>query len=153
MSFGEKLKKAKNLVWYGADQPYMSGDETEYYDDQEYVNNTVDFGETRSTQSVSPVREGQTYDFEVIHVTSLSENLGDMIITFKKNTPIILNFDEISSKDEAQRMIDIAYGLAKGLDGHLEEISENNYILSPVGFNVNSNIKSRNDSGIIQFDK
>ena len=71
-------------------------------------------------------------------VTVHPEAYADALVIgehFREGTPVIMNLTD-TSEDEARRIIDFAGGLAFGLHGTLEKVTNRVFLLSPQAFEV-----------------
>lgn len=71
---------------------------------------------------------------------------------FKAGTPVIVNLSA-TKPDVAKRLIDFASGLAYGLDGGLQKISEKVFMLTPANVDVSAEDRRRlRDKGLFNLE-
>lgn len=71
---------------------------------------------------------------------------------FKSGTPVIINFSA-TKPDVSKRLIDFASGLAYGLDGGLQKVSEKVFMLTPANVDVSAEDRRRlRDRGLFHLE-
>ncbi|MDR2538469.1 MAG: cell division protein SepF [Bifidobacteriaceae bacterium] len=110
---------------YGDDSNY----ETLELANQEYI-----IEESAQPRSMTTDKRGNR--ITVIHPVSYNDAplVGE---PYRNGVPVIMNLSKLDSKD-AKRFVDFAVGLAFGLYGHLEKVTEAVFLLSPQATAVES---------------
>ena len=57
-----------------------------------------------------------------------------ILSAFKENVPVILLLRKVKSSQHRQRIIDFCYGLVKGLDGEMESVDTDVFVLTPFDY-------------------
>ncbi len=102
----------------------------------------------RSRSTRRPVRrprsspaDDRRYQITTLHPTSFSEGrtIGEH---FRDGVPVILNLTEMAEAD-AKRLVDFAAGLAFGLRGTMERVTNRVFLLSPANVQVTAEDKAK----------
>ncbi|MBA3489956.1 MAG: cell division protein SepF [Longispora sp.] len=82
-----------------------------------------------------------TYRIMTLHPTTYNEarTIGER---FREGTPVIMNLTEMDEAD-AKRLVDFAAGLAFGLRGTIERVTNRVFLLSPVNVTVTAEDKAK----------
>jgi cell division inhibitor SepF len=105
---------------------------------------------TRDNLALSPqvavrerqvVEEEQRYQITTLHPTTYREarTIGEH---FRDGTPVIINLTEMDEGD-ARRLVDFAAGLAFGLRGTIERVTNRVFLLSPANVQVTAEDKAK----------
>ncbi len=105
---------------------------------------------TRDNLALSPqvqvreqrhVEEDQRYQITTLHPTTYREarTIGEH---FRDGTPVIINLTEMDEGD-ARRLVDFAAGLAFGLRGTIERVTNRVFLLSPANVQVTAEDKAK----------
>jgi cell division inhibitor SepF len=88
-----------------------------------------------------PVEEEQSYRITTLHPTTYNEarTIGEH---FRENVPVIMNLTEMDESD-AKRLVDFAAGLAFGLRGSIERVTNRVFLLSPANVSVTAEDKAK----------
>jgi len=88
-----------------------------------------------------PVEEDQRYQITTLHPTTYREarTIGEH---FRDGTPVIINLTEMDEGD-ARRLVDFAAGLAFGLRGTIERVTNRVFLLSPANVQVTAEDKAK----------
>ena len=88
-----------------------------------------------------PVEEEQRYQITTLHPTTYREarTIGEH---FRDGVPVIINLTEMDEGD-ARRLVDFAAGLAFGLRGTIERVTNRVFLLSPANVQVTAEDKAR----------
>jgi cell division inhibitor SepF len=88
-----------------------------------------------------PIEEERRYQITTLHPTTFSEarTIGEH---FRDGVPVILNLTDISEAD-AKRLVDFAAGLAFGLRGTMERVTNRVFLLSPANVTVTAEDKAK----------
>lgn len=142
-----KEKMEKVWGWFGMDQSEDRADydETEYdeeeqdeveYDEPEEQEEKKIWGR-RGTKVVN-MPQVQPIKVVISQPTNVDQavNICDLL---KEKKSIIVNLEYVD-KDTARRIIDIVYGAALALDGHIEKISKCIVLIAPVNYDVENEI-------------
>ncbi|HPU39654.1 MAG TPA: cell division protein SepF, partial [Microthrixaceae bacterium] len=62
--------------------------------------------------------------------------------TFKRNQPVILNLQNVD-RDLSRRLIDFGSGLCYGLEGNMERVTDQVFLLTPHGAQVSDDDRRR----------
>ena len=91
-------------------------------------------------QSVAAT-DDRRYQITTLHPTSFSEGrtIGEH---FRDGVPVILNLTEMAEAD-AKRLVDFAAGLAFGLRGTMERVTNRVFLLSPANVQVTAEDKAK----------
>ena len=81
------------------------------------------------------------YQITTLHLTSYSEarSIGEH---FRDGNPVIMNLTEMDEAD-AKRLVDFAAGLAFGVRGSMERVTNRVFLLSPPNIQVSAEDKAR----------
>jgi FtsZ-interacting cell division protein YlmF len=84
--------------------------------------------------NITAIKAGPLFSASLLEPTKFedSEKIGDSLISGRFT---ILNISNIS-REEAQRIIDFAFGLVYGLGGKIEPVSESVFLLAPKTISV-----------------
>ncbi|MBP3223385.1 MAG: cell division protein SepF [Actinomycetaceae bacterium] len=58
------------------------------------------------------------------------ESVREFAVPYRNGTPVILNLEDVPAEDQ-RRIVDFSSGLCFGLEGHLNRISDNVFLLTP----------------------
>lgn len=96
---------------------------------------------SRPTGAVRPLMPSASAKPHVVAPSSFNQaqELGDR---FKSNQPVILNLQG-ADKDLSRRLIDFASGLCYALNGHMERVAQNVYLITPSNVQVSAEDKRR----------
>ncbi|HEY3010134.1 MAG TPA: cell division protein SepF [Micromonosporaceae bacterium] len=85
--------------------------------------------------------DGQRYQITTLHPTTYREarTIGEH---FRDGVPVIINLTEMEEAD-ARRLVDFAAGLAFGLRGTIERVTNRVFLLSPANVQVTAEDKAR----------
>jgi cell division inhibitor SepF len=85
--------------------------------------------------------EEQRYTITTLHPTTYNEarTIGEH---FREGVPVIMNLTEMDESD-AKRLVDFAAGLAFGLRGSIERVTNRVFLLSPANVSVTAEDKAR----------
>jgi cell division inhibitor SepF len=88
-----------------------------------------------------PAEEEQPYRITTLHPTTYNEarSIGEH---FRENVPVIMNLTEMDESD-AKRLVDFAAGLAFGLRGSIERVTNRVFLLSPANVSVTAEDKAK----------
>ncbi|GIE96893.1 cell division protein SepF [Paractinoplanes rishiriensis] len=92
-------------------------------------------------QPSRPVEEEQRYQITTLHPTTYREarTIGEH---FRDGVPVIINLTEMDEGD-ARRLVDFAAGLAFGLRGTIERVTNRVFLLSPANVQVTAEDKAK----------
>jgi cell division inhibitor SepF len=87
------------------------------------------------------VEEDQRYQITTLHPTTYREarTIGEH---FRDGVPVIINLTEMDEGD-ARRLVDFAAGLAFGLRGTIERVTNRVFLLSPANVQVTAEDKAK----------
>lgn len=93
------------------------------------------------TPAPRPVEEDQRYQITTLHPTTYREarTIGEH---FRDGVPVIINLTEMDEGD-ARRLVDFAAGLAFGLRGTIERVTNRVFLLSPANVQVTAEDKAK----------
>jgi cell division inhibitor SepF len=97
---------------------------------------------TTVAERATPVEEDdRRYQITTLHPTTYNEarTIGEH---FRDNVPVIMNLTEMDEAD-AKRLVDFAAGLAFGLRGTIERVTNRVFLLSPANVQVTAEDKAR----------
>jgi cell division inhibitor SepF len=97
---------------------------------------------TTVSERVTPVDDDdRRYQITTLHPTTYNEarTIGEH---FRDNVPVIMNLTEMDEAD-AKRLVDFAAGLAFGLRGTIERVTNRVFLLSPANVQVTAEDKAR----------
>ena len=85
--------------------------------------------------------EEQRYTITTLHPTTYNEarTIGEH---FREGVPVIMNLTEMDESD-AKRLVDFAAGLAFGLRGSIERVTNRVFLLSPANVSVTAEDKAK----------
>ncbi|SBT44679.1 cell division protein SepF [Micromonospora auratinigra] len=88
-----------------------------------------------------PVEDEQRYQITTLHPTTYREarTIGEH---FRDGVPVIINLTEMDEAD-ARRLVDFAAGLAFGLRGTIERVTNRVFLLSPANVQVTAEDKAK----------
>jgi cell division inhibitor SepF len=88
-----------------------------------------------------PIEEEQRYQITTLHPTTYREarTIGEH---FRDGVPVIINLTEMEEAD-ARRLVDFAAGLAFGLRGTIERVTNRVFLLSPANVQVTAEDKAK----------
>ncbi|MET0424591.1 MAG: cell division protein SepF [Actinoplanes sp.] len=88
-----------------------------------------------------PIEEEQRYQITTLHPTTYREarTIGEH---FRDGVPVIINLTEMDEGD-ARRLVDFAAGLAFGLRGTIERVTNRVFLLSPANVQVTAEDKAK----------
>ncbi|GHJ44947.1 cell division protein SepF 2 [Catellatospora sp. TT07R-123] len=92
-------------------------------------------------QRIAPVTEDNRPQITTLHPTTYNEarQIGER---FRDGTPVIMNLTEMDEAD-AKRLVDFAAGLAFGLRGTIERVTNRVFLLSPANVQVTAEDKAK----------
>jgi cell division inhibitor SepF len=92
-------------------------------------------------RTAASVEEERRYQITTLHPTTYNEarTIGEH---FRDNVPVIMNLTEMDESD-AKRLVDFAAGLAFGLRGTIERVTNRVFLLSPANVQVTAEDKAR----------
>jgi cell division inhibitor SepF len=93
-------------------------------------------------ERVTPAEDDERrYQITTLHPTTYNEarTIGEH---FRDNVPVIMNLTEMDEAD-AKRLVDFAAGLAFGLRGTIERVTNRVFLLSPANVQVTAEDKAR----------
>ena len=82
---------------------------------------------------------------EVVSPTRF-DDVQDVADAFKKAQPVIVNLQAVD-KDLSRRLIDFASGLCYGLEGEMERVAEQVFLVTPKGAEISAADRRRFDEG------
>ena len=91
-------------------------------------------GETGYTQTFNPYGSYNQKNF-VFFTPKCYDDVKKLVDYLKQTEPAILNLDNISD-DEAQRILDFVSGGVCALNGSIQRIKGNIFLVAPEGFNI-----------------
>ncbi|MFI5492049.1 cell division protein SepF [Actinoplanes sp. NPDC051859] len=96
---------------------------------------------TQTQVQPRPVEEEQRYQITTLHPTTYREarTIGEH---FRDGVPVIINLTEMDEGD-ARRLVDFAAGLAFGLRGTIERVTNRVFLLSPANVQVTAEDKAK----------
>jgi len=97
--------------------------------------------QVRERVAVSEEPEERRYQITTLHPTTYNEarTIGEH---FRDGVPVIMNLTEMAEAD-AKRLVDFAAGLAFGLRGTMERVTNRVFLLSPANVQVTAEDKAR----------
>jgi cell division inhibitor SepF len=89
----------------------------------------------------APSEQERRYHITTLHPTTYREarTIGEH---FRDGTPVIMNLTEMDEAD-ARRLVDFGAGLAFGLRGNMERVTNRVFLLSPANVHVTAEDKAR----------
>lgn len=117
---------------------------TPYEDDYEYEEGYEDYVEgeeyDEDESNVAPVRSlpvaADVARIVTVWVSNYSE-VRDFAVEFRSGLPIILNLSQ-AGDDERKRIVDFAVGLTFGLEGAIDRISDDVFLLTPASVKIDT---------------
>lgn len=97
-------------------------------------NDYSSMGETGYTQTFNPYGSYNQKNF-VFFTPKCYDDIKNLIEYLKQTEPSILNLDNISD-EEAQRILDFVSGGVCALNGSIQRIKGNIFLIAPEGFNI-----------------
>jgi len=96
---------------------------------------------TRPSVPEQPAEDSRRYQITTLHPTTYNEarTIGEH---FRDGVPVIMNLTEMDESD-AKRLVDFAAGLAFGLRGTIERVTNRVFLLSPANVQVTAEDKAR----------
>jgi cell division inhibitor SepF len=97
--------------------------------------------QARERERTSQPEPEQRYQITTLHVTTYREGrtIGEH---FRDGVPVIINLTEMDEAD-ARRLVDFAAGLAFGLRGTIERVTNRVFLLSPANVQVTAEDKAK----------
>ncbi|SCF03714.1 cell division inhibitor SepF [Micromonospora purpureochromogenes] len=97
--------------------------------------------QTQSRERAVVAEEEQRYQITTLHPTTYREarTIGEH---FRDGVPVIINLTEMDEAD-ARRLVDFAAGLAFGLRGTIERVTNRVFLLSPANVQVTAEDKAK----------
>ncbi|WP_320067061.1 cell division protein SepF [Micromonospora sp. RTGN7] len=97
--------------------------------------------QSSTRERVAPAEEEQRYQITTLHPTTYREarTIGEH---FRDGVPVIINLTEMDEAD-ARRLVDFAAGLAFGLRGTIERVTNRVFLLSPANVQVTAEDKAK----------
>ncbi|KXK61372.1 cell division protein SepF [Micromonospora rosaria] len=97
--------------------------------------------QAQSRERPAVVEEEQRYQITTLHPTTYREarTIGEH---FRDGVPVIINLTEMDEAD-ARRLVDFAAGLAFGLRGTIERVTNRVFLLSPANVQVTAEDKAK----------
>ncbi|MBX3068341.1 MAG: cell division protein SepF [Cryobacterium sp.] len=141
----------KTMVYLG-----LADEELDYEESEVATTNHSQYQSSAPTQTpraqVTPLRRaprapqsGQGMN-EILTVNPRQfKDVKAIAETYRDGIPVIMNISEMSDL-EARRLIDFASGLAEGLYGRIERVSNKVFLLSPAHVAVNGSEQASDDS-------
>lgn len=149
-------------------------DEDVYYDNDEGNsgfedipdtdnNDFIEFTEDASVESfASPIQEPETEPARITVVlfkpTAYNGILSDMALVLKNQNVVLVNLED-TTKEMSRRIIDFISGVAYAIEGKINKIAMNTYIVTPKDVDVTgdalvselADIAANNDSGTVEI--
>ncbi|MFN2388083.1 MAG: cell division protein SepF, partial [Actinomycetota bacterium] len=79
-----------------------------------------------------------TARFHLVEATAFQTDAQEVGDRFRQGYSVLLNLQSVASREERQRIVDFASGLAYGMQGHLKPAGERVYLLTPPGVEVSA---------------
>jgi cell division inhibitor SepF len=97
--------------------------------------------QVRERPVVSPEDEDRPYQITTLHPTTYNEarTIGEH---FRDSVPVIMNLTEMDEAD-ARRLVDFAAGLAFGLRGTIDRVTNRVFLLSPANVQVTAEDRAK----------
>ncbi len=97
--------------------------------------------QAKARERVAFVDDDAAYRITTLHPTTYNEarTIGEH---FREGTPVIMNLTEMDESD-AKRLVDFAAGLAFGLRGTIERVTNRVFLLSPANVTVTAEDKAK----------
>ncbi|MDQ3646948.1 MAG: cell division protein SepF [Actinomycetota bacterium] len=76
--------------------------------------------------------------FHLVEVTGFQTDAQEIGDRFRQGYSVLLNLQSVTSREERQRIVDFASGLAYGVTGQLKPAGERVYLLTPPGVEVSA---------------
>lgn len=116
---------------YDEDYEYEEGYEDYAEGEGEYYEEDAEVAPVRSLPVAADVARIVT-----VWVSSYSE-VRDFAVEFRSGLPIILNLSQ-AGDDERKRIVDFAVGLTFGLEGAIDRISDDVFLLTPASVKIDT---------------
>ena len=139
----KKAQKLKNKRGYDDDFNMVTNSPVQNVDPNSFAMNKDQFntvnlkdgmGQTGYTQTFNPYGSYNQKNF-VFFTPKNYEDVKKLIEYLKQTEPAIVNLDGISD-DEAQRILDFISGGVCALNGSIQRIKGNIFLVAPDGFNI-----------------
>ena len=139
----KKAQKQKNKMGYDDDFNMVTNSPMQNTDPNSFALNKDQFntvnlkdgmGHTGYTQTFNPYGSYNQKNF-VFFTPKNYEDVKKLIEYLKQTEPAIVNLDGISD-DEAQRILDLISGGVCALNGSIQRIKGNIFLVAPDGFNI-----------------
>lgn len=139
---GNMMTKARDFLGWGANHDvddFDAYDADEYYDQGDTSASVVEFpaaeystptaAATPSRGYVNDAQSSATFRIETVHPTSFNDAraIGEY---FRKGIPVVVNLTDLP-EDEARRVLDFIAGLAFGLQGDADRVTNRVFLLTP----------------------
>lgn len=143
------LNKVLNFVGWETeddvnDDTTISGETINYT--QDYLKRdifTQDYTEKESTKKplnkVVNIHTNQQFKMVVVHPESF-EDTQDICDHLKNKKPVVVNVEDIET-EQARRIIDFLSGSIYALDGNIQKVSSNIFIVAPSNVNIMADFK------------
>jgi cell division inhibitor SepF len=97
--------------------------------------------QVRERPAVTPEDDDRPYQITTLHPTTYNEarTIGEH---FRDNVPVIMNLTEMDEAD-ARRLVDFAAGLAFGLRGTIDRVTNRVFLLSPANVQVTAEDRAK----------
>ncbi len=97
--------------------------------------------EVKVAPRTAPIVDERRYQITTLHPTTFNDarTIGE---NFRDGVPVILNLTEMGEAD-AKRLVDFAAGLAFGLRGTMERVTNRVFLLSPANIQVTAEDKAK----------
>lgn len=121
--------------------------------DRDEDDEPVSFSQRRAKITQMPKRRNASFSNSssvcVIKPTSVED--GQVIIdTLLDNKTVVVNLEGIAT-DTAQRIMDITFGANVALDGHLQQISRNIFIVTPRSVDISGDLQDALGGGQVDM--
>lgn len=148
-SMAKILNKVLNFVGWETeddvnDDTTISGETINYT--QDYLKRdifTQDYTEKESTKKplnkVVNIHTNQQFKMVVVHPESF-EDTQDICDHLKNKKPVVVNVEDIET-EQARRIIDFLSGSIYALDGNIQKVSSNIFIVAPSNVNIMADFK------------
>ena len=97
--------------------------------------------QVRERPTAAPEEDERPYQITTLHPTTYNEarTIGEH---FRDNVPVIMNLTEMDEAD-ARRLVDFAAGLAFGLRGTIDRVTNRVFLLSPANVQVTAEDRAK----------
>jgi cell division inhibitor SepF len=97
--------------------------------------------QARERPAATPEEDERPYQITTLHPTTYNEarTIGEH---FRDNVPVIMNLTEMDEAD-ARRLVDFAAGLAFGLRGTIDRVTNRVFLLSPANVQVTAEDRAK----------